>query len=91
MHGIGRCRGRRRDLGQQLTVRSAEAELAVGLSIELIAFFMDGAMVPATEQGEIRECGGASIGPVTDVMTLAEANPTARKATAAVPVLERSS
>src|SRR2546425_5079531 len=90
VHGIARYRGRRRDLRQDLTVRATEAKLAIRLSIELIAFFVNGAVMPATEQGEIRERGGASIGPVTDVMTLAEANPAAREAAAAVAMVERA-
>src|SRR5881628_1898285 len=61
VHGIAAQVARRRDRGQDLTVRATEAKLAVGLSIELIAFFVDGAVMPAAEQGEIRERGGASI------------------------------
>src|SRR5881296_2330386 len=90
VHRIARYRGRRRDLGQDLTVRATEAKLAIRLSIELIAFFVNGAVMRATEQGEIRERGGASIGPVTDVMALAEANPAAREAAAAVAMVERA-
>ena len=90
VHGIARYRGRRRDLRHDLTVRATEAKLATRLSIELIAFFVDGAVVPATEQGEIRERRGPAIGPVTDVMALAEANPAAREATAAVAMVERA-
>ena len=37
--------GRRRDLGQEPAVRAAEAQLAVGVSIELVALLVDGAMV----------------------------------------------
>src|SRR5206468_2622764 len=90
VHGIARYRGRRRDLRQDLTVRATEAKLAIGLSSELIAFFVNGAVMPATEQGEIRKRGGSAIGPVTDVMTLAEANPAAREATGAVAMVERA-
>src|SRR2546426_10787452 len=90
MHGIARYRGRRRDLRQDLTVLATEAKLATRLSIELIAFFVNGAVMPATEQGEIRERRGPAIGPVTDVMTLAEANPAAREATGAVAMVERA-
>ena len=88
-HGIaGHCRWRW-DLRQKPAVRAAEAKLAVGPSIELVALFVNGAMVPATEHGEIRERGGAPLGPVTDVMSLAEAHPAARETAAAVPVMER--
>jgi len=89
LHGIAANLRRARDLRQNLAVRAAEPKLAVGLSIELIALLVDGTMMPATEHGEVRERGGASVGPVTDVMALAEANAAAREAAAAVSVVER--
>jgi len=46
-------------------------------------------MVPATEQGQIRERGGPALGPVANVMALPEADSAAREATAAVSVMER--
>jgi len=64
VHGITGHVTRRRDLGQKLAVRAAEPKLAVGLSIDLVALLVNGAVVPATEQGEIRERGGAPLGPV---------------------------
>ncbi len=87
---IERHFGGRRNLGQELAIRSAEAKRAVRLSIELIALLVDGAMVPATEQGQIRERGGAAVGPVTDVMAVAEPDPAAWEAAAAVAMVERS-
>ena len=90
LHGIAAHLRRMRDLGQELPVRAAETKLAIGLSIELVAFLVDCAMVAAAEQSEIRERGGAAVGPVTDVMTLTEANAAARKAAAAVSVVERT-
>src|SRR5262249_38706634 len=41
-------------------------------------------------QREIRGGGGPAVGPMPDVMALAEASPTAGEATAAVSVVERS-
>ena len=79
----------RRDLGQKPAVRAAESKLTVGLSIELVALLVNGAVVPATEQGEIRERGGAALGPVTDVMSLPEPKPATRETAAAVSVMER--
>src|SRR6267142_1382400 len=79
-HGIAAHLRRMRDLGQDLAVWAAESKLAIRLSIELVSLLMDRAMVPAAEQGEIRERGGAAVGPGTDVMALAEANAAARKA-----------
>ena len=81
--------GSSRNLGQQLAVRAAEPKLAIGLSIELIALLVHGPVVPATEHGEIREHGGAPLGPVTDVMSLAESPPAARKTTAPISVVQR--
>jgi len=88
-HRIARYFRRTRDLAQKPAVRATEPQLAVGPSIELVAFLVNGAVVPATEQGEIRKRGGPSLGPVTDVMALAESHPAAREAAAAVSVVER--
>jgi len=87
--GIGGDRSGRRHLGQEPPVRAAEPKLAVRLSIERVALLVHGAVVPATKQGEIRERGGPPLGPVTDVVALAEPHATAREAAAAVSVLER--
>jgi hypothetical protein len=78
-----------RHLGQKPAVQATEPQLAVGPSIELVAFLVNGAVVSPTEQGEIRERGGASLSPVMDVMALAESHPAARKAAAAISVMER--
>src|SRR5437016_3368046 len=47
-------------------------------------------MVPATEQGQIRERGGPAVGPVANVMALPEADSAARETTAAVSVMQRA-
>ena len=52
---IGGHRGRRRHVGQRPAVRSPELERAVGLSLDLIALLVHRAVVPATEQREVRE------------------------------------
>src|SRR5204862_6520794 len=88
-HGIVGHFVRTRDLGENPPVRAAEPKLAVGLSIKPVALFMDRAVVPATEQREIRQRGGTALGPVTDVMARAEANAATRKTAAAVSVVER--
>jgi hypothetical protein len=87
LHGISGYFRRRWDLGQEPTVRATEAKLAVGLSVDLVALLVDAAMVPATEQGEVRERRGAAVGPVTDVMALADSDAAARKAAAAVAMV----
>jgi hypothetical protein len=83
---IGRDRGRRRDFGQGPAVRPTEAERAIGLSIDLVALLVYRAVVPATEQGEVRERGRAALRPVVEVMPLAEPDAAAREAAALVPV-----
>ena len=71
-----------RDLG-------APGVVEASLVVDRAAALVHGAMVAATEQGEIRERGGAAVRPVTDVMSLSEANTAAREAAAAVAVVER--
>jgi hypothetical protein len=88
-HRIDRHFGRRRNLWQKPAVGTAEPKRAVRLSIELVTLLVDRAVVPATEQGEVRQRGGASLGPVTDVMALAEPDSAAREAAAAVAMVER--
>jgi len=89
-HRIAGHSGRTRDIRQKPAVRAAESKLAVGLSIHLVAVLMNGAVVPSTEHGEIRERGGAPLGPVTDVMSLAEPDATAGEAAAGVSMMERT-
>src|SRR5438874_1218689 len=84
LDGIGGDRSGRRHLGQEPPVRTPEVELAVRLSIHLVALLVDRPVVPATKQGEIRQRGGSPLGPVTDVVALAEPHATAREAAAAV-------
>jgi len=89
LDGIGGHRGGRRHVGQYPPVRAREAQLAIRLSLALVALFVDGAVVAATEQGEVRQRGGAAVGPVADVMSLSERHATAREAAALVPVVKR--
>jgi hypothetical protein len=49
---------------------------------------MNGPVVTATQHGEVAECCRTAVGPVPDVMTLAEPDAGAGKATAAVAVVE---
>jgi hypothetical protein len=88
---IGRHRGRRRDVGEQLAVRSPELKRAVGLSIDLIALLVDRAVVPATEQREIRQPGWAPVRPMMEVMALPERHSAAREAADLVTMVERAS
>jgi hypothetical protein len=70
--GIAGDRGWSWALGQRPAVWLTKSQLAAGLSLDLVALLVDGAMMTTTEEGEIRERGGASVSPVADVMTLAE-------------------
>jgi hypothetical protein len=58
LRGIAGHLRRSQDLGQKPAVRATEAKLAVGLSTELVALLVDGAVVPATEQGEVESVVG---------------------------------
>jgi len=69
-------------------VRTSKLELAVGLSSELIALFVNRAMVAAAKHGQIRERGGPALRPVTDMMALAKAHSAAREATATVSMMQ---
>jgi hypothetical protein len=50
---------------------------------------VDGAMMGATEQGQVRQRRGAAFRPVADVVALGEGPPTPREATALVAMMER--
>jgi hypothetical protein len=86
---VGHFSGRR-DWGQQTAVRTPEYELTVRLSFYLVALVVNSTMVAATQQREVRQRGRASVGPVTDVMPLAEPYATAGEATAAVAMVQRA-
>ena len=89
--GISWQRNPRRNLGKKSPVRTAESQLSVGVSLDLVALFMNRAVMPTTEDSEIRQCGGAAIRPVTYVMALADSHLAARETAAAVSVMERAS
>ena len=88
---IGRRSRRTRHLGHDPTIRAAKFQLAIGHALDAIALFVDGAMMTPAEQHEIRQRRRAAVGPVTDVMRLAEAPVAAREATTAVAIEERAS
>jgi hypothetical protein len=58
--------------GQRPTVGATKSQLAVGLSLDLIAVFVDRTVMPTTQHREVRQSRPASVSPVADVMTLAE-------------------
>jgi hypothetical protein len=81
-------RDRRRNLGQGPAVGPPEPERAVGLSIDLIALLVDRAVVPATQEREVRKRGRAALRPVAEMVPLGEAAAAAREAAAPVAVAE---
>ena len=87
---IRRHRRGRRDIRQGPAVRPPEPERAVGLAIYLVALLVYRAMVPATEQREVRQRRRPALRPVPHVMSLAQWEPAAREAAAAVPMVQRA-
>ena len=72
--GLARISGHRsgrRDIRQDPTVRLPEPERAAGLSIDLVALLVHRAVVPPTEQREVRQRGRAALRPMPHVMPLA--------------------
>jgi len=57
--------------------------------VDRVALLVNRAVMSATQHREIRQRGRAAMGPVSDVMALAEADTAAREATAPVSMLER--
>jgi hypothetical protein len=76
--GANRCgsvsRGprRRRDIRQDIAERCAELQRVIPASLDLKAFFVNGAMVPATQQDQVWQRRGPAVRPVFDVVGLAE-------------------
>ncbi len=77
-------------LGQEPAVRPPEMKRAVRLSLDPVAFFVDRAVVPATEEREIRERGRAPFGPVAHVMSFAQRQPAAWEAATAISMVKRT-
>jgi hypothetical protein len=71
-------------------VRRAELELATLSSLDLKAFFVDGSVVPATQQDQIRQRGVPTLGPILNMMGLAEGKITAWEAAPVVAIGDRS-
>ncbi len=63
---------RRWDIGQRPSVRPSERQFTVGKVLYLVSLFVDGSVMAAAEHREVRERRGPAVGPVTDVVALAE-------------------
>ncbi len=81
-------RHRRGHFGQRSAVRPPELEDPVGPARDLIALLVDGPVMAATEQGEIRERGRAALRPVAHVMPLHDPHLAPREAAAPVSLLQ---
>jgi hypothetical protein len=86
-HRITVALARCRHFGERSTVRSPELERPVGPTRRLITLLVHGVMVPAAEKSQIRQRGGASLGPVVEMMPLGDTDAAAREATTPVPML----
>jgi hypothetical protein len=82
---------RHRDVGEDSSVRSPEAQLAVRPAFDLIAVLVDGSMMAPTEQSQVRQCGRSSLGPVADVMALTEPHAATGEAAAIVAMMQCAS
>ena len=91
LYGLSRSGGhvrRQRDVREYAPVRTAELQRAVGASRDPIPVFVHAAVVPPTEQCEIRQRRGAAGSPMSDVMALGDPHTAAREAAAVIPVPE---
>jgi len=87
--GIPPHHGSLRHLRQRAPVRPPEPERVVRPALDPIALLVHRPVMPAAQQREVRERRRAPVGPVVEVMALAEADATAREAAAAVSMLKR--
>ncbi len=87
--GLVGHRGLWRHLGQRSSIWPPETERAVELTRDPVAFLVDRAMTPPTEQDEIRQRGWAAVGRMAHMMPLPDAHAAAREATASVSMVQR--
>jgi hypothetical protein len=87
-HRVGGHRSRRRDVRQLTPVRPREAQRAIRDADDPVSVLVNGTVVTAAEEDEVRERGGATLGPVPDVMPLSDTRRAAREATRLVPMVK---
>jgi hypothetical protein len=66
-----------------------ELQVAVRPALDLVALLVDRAVVPTAQPGQVRQRRGATLGPVTNMMTLPEPYGATGEATVLVAMLER--
>src|SRR5262249_42693768 len=81
--------GWERRVGNDPLIGPPECKRAIRLALDLIALLVDRAVVPATQEREVRELRGPALGPVMDVVRLPDAYAATREATPAVPAVQR--
>ncbi len=59
------------DMRQQAAVRPSDLELAIDSVRDVVALFVNRAMVPPAEQDEVSQCGRPAMSPMLDVVSLA--------------------
>jgi hypothetical protein len=79
--------GRCRHLREEAAIGPPELERPVGPTRRLIALLVHRPVMPAAEQRQIRERGGAALRPVVEMVSLGDAHAATREATAPVPML----
>ena len=72
LHRISGHRDGRRHLGEEPAVWPPELERAIGHSLDLVTLLVHRAMMPPTEQREVRQRREAAVGPVPHMMSLAQ-------------------
>src|SRR5262245_26969863 len=70
LDGLLRHRGRRRHVRQKPAIRPTELERAVGTPRDRVAFLVNCAMMPATQERQVRKRRRSTVRPVADVMAL---------------------
>jgi hypothetical protein len=88
--GIIGNRGRRRHVQQWSPIRSAEPHAALRSWLDMVSLLVNSSVVSAAQKCEVGQRGGPALRPVPDVMALSEAHATARKATAAIAMVQGS-
>jgi hypothetical protein len=89
LYRIGRQRRRQRHLGQRPAIRSPELKRPIGQSLDLVALFVNCAVMAMAEYDEVLQRRRAALRPVPHVMPLAEPDVPAREAAALVPMVQR--
>jgi hypothetical protein len=79
--------GRGRHLREEAAIGPPEQERPVGPTRRLVSLLVHRPVMPAAEQRQIRERGGAALRPVVEMVSLGDAHAATREATAPVPML----